>query len=162
MATVTIFKQTVVPIVNYLKCFNYGSRKEHSYEVRRFRTIAQDKLEETQRIQRVPPGQESNNCPKSNVPASFINSVKPVRFYPEPSMHRLACPEFAKTRFHSANESPENPVIGDSSWAQRLLGGYRWYSQQTDNESIKDKVAKLKGYIDDNRDFKKEKVKLLD
>lgn len=158
VVTVTIFKQTLIPIVNYLKCFGYGSSKDHSSEVRRYRTKAKECLEETQGL---PSGQESGKPARltANEPSSFIKSL-PIRFYPEQSMHRSACPDFSKNRLHSLpiTKSLENPVTCETPWTQ-FLGGCRWYSQEFGKGPVKLTATRFKTKFDmhANRFFKEQR-----
>lgn len=141
--TATLFKQTVIPIVNCYKCFSCGSGKKYQSHVRKFRTDSFKNFQED--AQKIWSGQrfcKPNNYARKRPISCISNSFIPVRFHLEPSMHRPAYPDYSKTRLHSIPiaKSLENPVTYESPWTP-FLAGCRWYSTNSGNSSTNGDLA---------------------
>lgn len=146
--TASLFRQTLIPIGIYYKCLSHVYGVHHPSEVLR-KTPGASLKENHEEAQRKRSGQracKANNS-KGTTQSPFYtkNSFMPIRFHPEPSMHRPACPDYCKTRLHSLpiTISLENSVICGSPWSL-VLGGCRWYSKPSGKCSIKEAVENLR------------------
>ncbi|PZC81297.1 hypothetical protein B5X24_HaOG212909 [Helicoverpa armigera] len=128
----------------YFRYLNHTSLKDCPGEIRRFRPLIPEEEDLCARVTRFG---KPHYCRIMCRSTAFIkNSLVPVRFNPEPSMHHPACTDFSRTRLHALplTKSPEHPSTCVSPW-RPFVGGSRWYADERNSgmRSVKDAAGRL-------------------